>query len=245
MKCNLWFFLIVILTTACSKQIYLTEVRPGAIRIDKTSQSVDPTISALIVPYKMQLDSTMNKVVVYFDDELVKNKPNSSLGNWFADAMFEKAYSIDKKVDFAIQNYGGLRIPSVAAGPVTVGKLYELMPFDNTLFIVEIPGIVLQQLLDRIADYGGWPVSRNISFIAEYGKAKSIIIRDSEFSQDSINTVALPDYVAQGGDNCDFLTELKALDTGILIRDVIIENLEMLNSKGLRLKADHSIRIKD
>jgi 2',3'-cyclic-nucleotide 2'-phosphodiesterase (5'-nucleotidase family) len=245
MKYNLWLFLTVILTTACSKQIYLAEVRPGTVRIDKTSQTVDPSISALIVPYKMQLDSTMNKVVVYFDDELVKNKPNSSLGNWFADAMFEKAYSIDNKVDFAFQNYGGLRIPSVAAGPVTVGKLYELMPFDNTLFIMEMPGSILQQLLDRIADYGGWPVSKNISFVAEYGKAKSIIIKDSEFSPDSVYRVALPDYVAQGGDNCAFLTELKALDTGILIRDLIIENLEKLNSQGIRLKADHSIRIKD
>lgn len=245
MKNIIWLFLISFLFSSCSKQIFLTEVKPRSIRIDKTSQSVDPSISEMITPYKVRLDSTMNRVVAYVETELIKAKPNSAMGNWFADAMLDKALEIDKSVDFAVQNYGGLRIPSIAAGPVTVGKLYELMPFDNTLFILELQGSVIQQLLDRISDYGGWPISRDISFVAEYGQAKEVLVKGTSLNKDQIYKIALPDYVAQGGDNCHFLIDAKSVDTGILIRDLIIQNLEMLNSQGKQLKADNSIRIKD
>ena len=49
-------------------------------------------------------------------------------------------------VDFVVLNYGGLRIQSMAAGPITMSKVYELMPFDNTLVVVDLLGSELNDL---------------------------------------------------------------------------------------------------
>lgn len=235
----------VFLLLSCSKVIYLTEVKPGSVRIDKTAVAVDPSVSALIAPYKLRLDSTMHKVIGYTDMELVKNKPNSSLGNWFADILFDQAVQVKPELDFAIQNYGGLRIPSIPKGEITVGKIYELMPFDNTLFIMHLDGATTKQLLDRIADYGGWPISKNLSFTAEYGEARQIIIKGKAFDPGLAYWVALPDYVANGGDNCAFLEGKEGIDTGLFIRDLIIRHLQEKFEKAETVKVDLTERIKD
>lgn len=237
--------LAVFLFISCSKQVYVTEVRPSAVRIDKTAVVVDPAISAIIAPYKIRLDSTMHKIIGISETELVKNKPNSSMGNWFADILYAEAVKINPEVDFAVQNYGGLRIPSLPQGNITVGKIYELMPFDNTLYIMHLSGEITKKLLDRIADYGGWPISKNITFTAEYGEARRVFIKGKPFDINTYYWVAIPDYVANGGDNCSFLVGQEAQDTGLFIRDLVIRHLEERYKAGEIIKADLEERIKE
>jgi 2',3'-cyclic-nucleotide 2'-phosphodiesterase (5'-nucleotidase family) len=110
-------------------------------------------------------------------------------------------------------------------GDVTVGKIYELMPFDNIMFIVEMKGSHVQELFDKMAESGGWPVSRNVYFEIAYGKAKNIKIKNLALDNEKMYNVALPDYLANGGDNMIFLKGLKTNNTGALIRDMVINHL--------------------
>ena len=100
----------------------------------------------MIEPYKSTLDVQMNEVIGTVSQEMTKKKPESTLGNWYADAMIAGTKKEGYPVDFAISNYGGLRVPYISAGPLTRGEIYELCPFDNLLVIVDVPGDILDIL---------------------------------------------------------------------------------------------------
>ncbi len=227
---------LAVLLTSCSKVNHLADVKPRTYRIEKASYPVDVRIAALIEPYKLQLDKTMNEVVGYCPEELVKGKPSSTLTNWFTDVLLEETQALsDERVDFAVQNYGGIRIPALSKGPVTVGKLYELMPFDNIMFIQKLKGSDVKLLFNRMAESGGWPVSRSVSFKIEYGKAENIKINGVALDTTATYTAAIPDYIANGGDNMTFLTGLPSKNTGVLIRDMLIKNVRDRHARGLQI----------
>ena len=116
--------LLYIFVSSCSKQVYTADIDTSYYRITKRSQS-DEEIDRLIQPYRAQLEAKMNEVIAYNEVELIKARPNSTLGNWFADALLEEAeYVYQKDIDVAMQNYGGIRVPFLKQGDVTVGNIY-------------------------------------------------------------------------------------------------------------------------
>lgn len=237
---------IFIFVTSCAKVNHVADLKSRNYRIEKASFPVDTKVAAMIEPYKAQLDETMNEVIGYNEEELTKGKPNSSLTNWFSDVLLEESQKlVTEKVDFAIQNYGGIRIPTLSKGDVTVGKVYELMPFDNLMYIQELPGSVVQQLFDKIAESGGWPISHSVSMDIAYGKAKNILINGIALDTNKIYIAAIPDYIANGGDNMIFLKDVKTNNTGALIRDLIINNIKFHSSEGRNIKSNSSKRIND
>jgi len=57
-----------------------------------------------------------------------------------ADAIKTMAeMKFQKKIDAAFVNFGGIR-SYLPKGDVTVGKIFELMPFDNLVVLQEIKG---------------------------------------------------------------------------------------------------------
>lgn len=237
---------ILFLTLSCSKVNHVADAKSRNYRIEKASFPVDTKVAAMIEPFKVQLDETMNEVIGFNEEELTKGKPNSSLTNWFSDVLLEESQKlVTDKVDFALQNYGGIRIPTLSKGNVTVGKVYELMPFDNLMYIQELPGTVVQQLFDKIAESGGWPISHSVQMDIAYGKAKNIMINGMPLDTNKVYVAAIPDYVANGGDNMDFLKGVKTNNTGALIRDMIINNIRFHSSQGRNIKPNPSKRIND
>lgn len=196
--------------------------------------SEDAEVAAMISPYKSKLDAEMNKVIGQCLVEMPKRKPECVLGNWMADAMEEKAEALTgKDIDFAFQNYGGIRIPALSKGPITTGKIYELMPFDNQLVIVEMNGATLRQLILHIAADNGWPLSRSIKVQIAGDKSK-INIDGEPIQLEQKYRVAMPDYIANGGNDCFFLMDQKQKVLDVLIRDVLLEyvqNKKELNGK--------------
>ncbi|NNF36701.1 MAG: hypothetical protein HKN68_21545 [Saprospiraceae bacterium] len=235
-------FITMTLISSCSKEIqHISSIHSENYRIDKRQPSDDDEIATLIAPYKEKLDATMNEVIGTVEKTMNKSKPNSALNNWMADVLLSQARKNAGEVDFALQNYGGIRIPSLAKGDVTVGKIYELMPFDNMLVVLSADGKVVQQMMDRIADYGGWPVSGGTTFRIDNGKAVDIIINGKPISLNNKYTFALPDYIANGGDGSDFLSATERTDLNLLVRDAIIQEIKDVNGK---ISYNDEIRIK-
>lgn len=228
----------------CSKQYHLADVKPRTYRIEKASFPVDVKTAEIIEPFKLKLDATMNEVISYNEEEMIKAKPSSTLTNWFADVLLEQSQKIvADSLDFAIQNYGGIRLGSVPKGNITVGKVYELMPFDNIMYIMEMNGDTVQMLFDRMAESGGWPVSKNVYFEIAFGKAKNIQIKKKNLDPNKIYKVAIPDYIANGGDNMTFMKGLKSHNTYALIRDMIINHLREIQQQGKTIMANNEKRI--
>ncbi len=235
--------LLVLLTSfvSCSKQLYTADIDTSYYRVSKRNKS-DAAIDKMILPYKTDLDAKMNIVIAYNPSEMSKSKPNSALGNWFSDILLEEASDIyGQDIDFAVQNYGGIRVPSLGKGDVTVGNIYELMPFDNQLVLLTMNGKITQQLLDRIAILRGWPISKTLSFTIANEKAIQIKIKGEDFDINKTYTVAIADYIANGGDQCFFLEDAEREDNDILIRNLLIDHLK--NKTDKTIDADSRPRI--
>lgn len=64
-----------------------------------------------------------------------------ALGNLIADALREAAGA-----DVAVMNPGGVRA-DLPAGPLSFGQVYEVLPFDNTVAVLQLTGAELRRLL--------------------------------------------------------------------------------------------------
>jgi 2',3'-cyclic-nucleotide 2'-phosphodiesterase (5'-nucleotidase family) len=148
-----------------------------------------------------------------------------------------------KNVDVALQNYGGFRIPFLPKGPITKGNVYELMPFDNKLVVLELSAGLTRRLIDQMSNDGGWPISKGLNYKIEYGAASDIKIAGNDLDESKTYRIAMPDYVANGGGDCDFLIAIEQEDTGVFIRDIIIEYLLSLQQEGKEIKIDNAKRI--
>lgn len=247
-RITLFSFSLVILTlTGCQdkKVWHKADLSSESYRVDKKITDEDASVIEMIAPYKIQLDAKMGETLVKNEQELFKQKPNSLLGNWMADAIVRQTKKYYKgQVDFGIQNYGGIRVRSLAEGELTLGQIYELMPFDNMMVIVKADGKATKALFERIADYGGWPISKELHLDISNNTFGSALIGDKAFDQNKTYHIVMPDYIANGGDKCDFLKDLPREETGVLIRTALIDDLKEMKKLGNTLAPDASKRIR-
>lgn len=235
----LYAVLLMVMLPSCSKYYLPSDAEPTNYRMTVAEEPADTDpLHAIIAPYKTALDGKMNSVIGEVSGRLFKEKPESPLGNWVADALQTETQAISKgAIDASVQNYGGLRIPELPAGPVTLGKIYELMPFDNMQVIVEMPGSTTQRFFDLIAADGGWPVSKEVQFVLKGKRADRLTISGKPIDPQAIYRIALPDYIANGGGDADFLIDLPRENTGLFVRDLLIRHIQKLTEQGLPVSA--------
>jgi 2',3'-cyclic-nucleotide 2'-phosphodiesterase (5'-nucleotidase family) len=238
---SLLFLLSAGMMSCSNKPVYAHQQVPHQYTVDSTAH-IDSNLVKMLTPYKRGVDTQMQVIIGHTDIPLTKAQPESTLGNFVADAQLMAAQVLDKKVDASISNYGGLRIPYIDPGPITRGKIYELMPFDNMLTIIEIPGTIVKQFCDFMALKKGWPLS-GISFTIKNNAAENITIGGKELNPNLYYKFAISDYVARGGDNCDFLAPCKKRFTSIFIRDAMMAYIVRLEKEGKPLHPQIENRI--
>lgn len=230
-----------LLFTACHKPFYIQQHTERNYAIDKTIVT-DSSLVKMLQPYKAGVDTQMEQIIGHTDIPLTKAQPESTLGNFMADAQMIAAKKIDNKVVGSVINYGGIRLSYIAPGPITKGKMYELMPFDNMLTIVEVPGEVLKKFCNHMAKYKGWPTS-GITYTIKDKEALNIMINGAPVNDHIIYKIAMSDYIARGGDNCDFLPPLRKRFTNIFVRDAMIDYVMQLAQENKPLHPDLEKRI--
>ena len=203
----------------------------------------DTALVRLLTPYRDSVDRSMNEVVGTADKALDKKQPEGTLGNFMVDAFFygaEKAFGV--KPDIGVLNYGGIRLTQLPAGPVTRGKVFELMPFDNLLVLQKVPGNVLQQFLDLTAEKKGWPV-HGITMQIRNGKAVDVKVNGAPLDLNKVYTMVNSDYVANGGDQVAMLKTIPQQSTGYLQRDALFDYIRYLKSQGKNISANEENRV--
>ncbi len=237
MKYNYYFLLLLsalLYLGSCTP--YSEIVKSGYYKMDSLDVA-DKEVTALIAPFKEELDVEMNKVIGEAAIDMPKEQPESLLGNWVADAILTTVKrEYEKPIDFAVPNYGGLRIPNLAKGAITRGNIFELMPFDNMLVVLHLDGETTLQFLNHIAQLGGWPISSQMRMmIDKEGKATDIKIGGEPFDKNKTYHVLLSDYIANGGDKCAFFKEKPRDDLGVLFRDAIMQYVEQQGAENKAL----------
>ncbi len=243
MNCRLYigYALACCLIISCKQPLQQSVVQYQGFQINKQTP-VDSSLIRLIEPYGNQLKSSMGKVIGHSLNGMSKKQPESEIGNYMADAMkemAEKKFGI--KVDASFVNYGGVR-SYIAKGDVTVGQIFELMPFDNLVVLQEIKGTVLQQFLDATASDGGWPLS-GVKMEIKDKKAIHIIIGGKAFDKNVSYWIANSDYVANGGSNCSMLKGIHQENKGYLLRDALIDYTVESSAKGKSIDSNIENRV--
>ncbi len=192
----------------------------------------DTALSNLIQPYAKDVNLTMGRVIGFSNTSLIKKLPESGLGNFMADCMKQMASKqYNQTIDIAFMNQGGIRAP-INKGNITIGNVYELMPFDNLLVVQEVKGNVLEQFIQLIAADGGWPISAGSSFIIQNKKATNIMINGKPIDLNKMYLTANSDYVANGGSNAAMLKAIPFQNRGYLLRDALIDYINEFTKAG-------------
>lgn len=176
----------------------------------------------------------MNEVLGYTKVALYKQRPEGSLGNWAADAVLWQAAKLKPDVLMvSMLNHGGLRT-DIAEGPITKGKIFEVMPFDNLITLIGLNPIEIKYVCRANLLKGGDPLS-GMSVKLCQGDTTILIGNKNleDFSATEIIWLATSDYMANGGDNYVVLSNAAIkLQTNKLIRNAMIEYLQMQTNQG-------------
>lgn len=226
---NLIYLALLLFSFSCRAPLSSPTVQPrfypvsAQLEANEAGTQVQEMV-ATIAPYKAQLDDKMNRQLAMVATPLRKGQPESTLGNWVADLFAEAAAASfpDRDIVFATLNQGGIRVSEIGPGPLLVSEIYELMPFDNELVLMELSGKVLKEFVSHIANSGGWPVSAGLAAAAT-ATGLDVRLAGKAIDPDKVYTVALPDYVANGGSDSSMLKDLPKIKSGLLIRDLLIE----------------------
>ena len=238
--------LFVIFATACQFE------KPSTHHSYSSQQRIDSTLASssdaevLIGSYKHQLDAKMNTVIGYADTILSNEGKygESSLGNFVADLMLYQSRKLFKDtVHLAFINArGGLRVP-INQGDITVGEIFELMPFDNEMLIIQIKGDELMEVFHHSAKRGV-NVFSDATFLVRNNLADSIRLQGTIIYKDSTYNVAISDYLANGGGGFDFLMDNPQTELNIMLRDMILLHIKELTKTRKKVYARRDGRIK-
>ena len=176
--------------------------------------AADPAVTAYVESQKKALASITSKVVAYTPVKLdgarenVRTKP-TNLGNMIAEAMVEATGA-----DAALTNGGGIRA-SIAAGDVTRGDIITVLPFNNTVVVVEVTGQDLYDALEwgysRLPESnGGFPQTDNLTIVYSRfsdpgNRIKRLLINGKSVDRNATYKLATNDFMAAGGDGYTML----------------------------------------
>lgn len=165
----------------------------------------------------------------------------SPLGEWVTDILRRESGA-----DIALQNGGGLR-SELLAGPVTKGRLYEILPFDNTLYTMELTGAEIWQILEYGLGANKVGTLQFSGVLVDYGLAEQKItqirtLHGAPLEKDRLYKVAVNDFLASGGDGFSLLKQGRnPRDTCIPLRDIIERTV--LKQKTIRFAPDKRLTI--
>lgn len=167
--------------------------------------SVGTNFDQDIETYLQTVKSELGTVNLTIAGETVYNR--SDLYDWITNVMVSAT-----SADIAISNTGGVRSTGniIDGDYVTLAQLYEIFPFDNTMWLIEATYDDISFLLD--------------SSSLHYSLADGITL-----NQQDTYTVAVNSYVYYW-DSLEDIRSENDIDTALYMRDLLVEDLEI---KGL------------
>ncbi len=202
----------------------------------------DSNLIKLLQPYNDSISRYMNEVIGFSNATLYKKQPESALGNLMADAMKAHATKAFKtNADAAFINYGSIR-SYLPKGEIKRQTVYDLMPYDNLIVLQKINGNTLHQLLDLFAFKGGCACS-GVTMKIKNKRATDIYINDVLLNDTSVYTIAILDYLANGGDGCTMLKNVAKQNKNILYRTALMDYIQMFTNDGKPVTANIENRV--
>ncbi|SEQ47338.1 bifunctional metallophosphatase/5'-nucleotidase [Thalassovita taeanensis] len=220
----------------------LIEAKGEALIMDAAVTEDAPTKERIAV-LAQPLDEIRSKVVAETAEAIDGDKGSCragecTMGNLVADAMLARVKA--QGVQIAIQNGGGLRA-SIDGGPVTMGEVLTVLPFQNTLSTFQAKGstliAALENGLSQIEDGAGrFPQVAGMKLVydpaaAPGSRVVSVVVAEGDtfvpLDPEKVYGVVTNNYVRNGGDGYKVLgvEGMNAYDFGPDLADVTAEYL--------------------
>ena len=146
-----------------------------------------------------------------------------------ADAVLQECNPVfnsrtGKNIDMVLLNHGGIR-SILSKGNVTTRTAYQIMPFENSVVVVELKGAVIKELISYLQKAKrAHPISGlKLKLDNDYNLI-SATINNLPIENDKSYFVATNDYLYSGGDRMTFFKKNESLDIlNYKIRNVLID----------------------
>ena len=204
--------------------------------------------------YRDSISKEMNMVINHSLITMEVGCPEGLLGDFISDLSIlyiKKNFPENKfNPDFCILNNGGFR-NSLNKGSITIGDVFQIMPFDNYLLILEIKGNEMNDLINYIKEKSTTNISRKsgvplsgIRLKISGDKVSRCMINNQMYDTLKTYKVLTTNYLASGGDDMDFFKNCKTMfNTKLLLRDVIIKYIEELGENNIKINTQFDGRV--
>lgn len=201
----------------------------------------DPAIEERLAHYAKPLDAFQHvKIATAARD--FKRGDRRGPGHLVAESMLWKTRHL--KTQAALQNAGGIRC-DIPAGDITVRTVYELLPFANTIYVIDLTGgelhraleeLIRSQIADgRSANVYAAGLKFRLNRQAPFGKRVAALRIKNGKRYDPVTPtatcrIAVQNYLAGGGDGCQTLKRAAKYryDTGFVDAEVFMEYLKQM-----------------
>lgn len=189
-----------------------------------------PDIEKIIAPIRTEIRASFEQPLVNAPKGLFRGRgaEENLLGYWIADVMRSRGSQLSGgQVRFAITNRGGIRA-NLRPGMLKVGDIFEVMPFDNELLVMDLTGQeVLQVIREGVLRRGGEPCS-GVKVKVDGPPEKPVITATwedgSPIDPKAMVKVATTDYLYNGGDSIPTLKKgRRPFTTGFPLRQVLLD----------------------
>ncbi|QIE45113.1 multifunctional 2',3'-cyclic-nucleotide 2'-phosphodiesterase/5'-nucleotidase/3'-nucleotidase [Pseudohalocynthiibacter aestuariivivens] len=209
-----------------------------------TPQLIDADVSenadvlARLTEAAAPLEAIRNKVVaetssaIGGDRDTCRSGP-CEMGIAVAEAMLERVR--DQGIEIALQNGGGVRA-GIDAGPVTMGEVLTVLPFQNTLSTFRVTGAEVRAALEnglsqveegagRFPQVAGMSVTYDPS-AAPGNRVREVTVAGVALDPDRLYGMVSNNYLRNGGDGYSVLKDARdPYDYGPDVADVLAEYL--------------------
>ncbi len=211
----------------------------------------DSAVGATLAKYQKSLSERLNVVVGSTPVALVGERADvrtrtTNLSNLVTDAM--QAYT---HADIVITNGGGIRA-SLPAGDITVGGIYTVLPFDNSLVVLELNGEGILKALEHglklypqqngaFAQVAGL-TARFDPALPAGSRVLEVLVGGAPIDPAKNYTVATNDFMAAGGDGYEWFKSANVLFySGDMLRDVLAA---YITERGVLTPSDVSSEVR-
>lgn len=158
----------------------------------------------------------------------LRDQADLPLANLVVDAMRERGTKeFGVRMDVAVTNYGGIRIP-MPEGPITVGDIQSMFPFDNKLVYVKISGAELQRLMEQLAKTQAFQAVSGVKVKVKDHVLKEFTVGGKAVNPKKTYNMTTVDFLLQGGDQL----YIGAMASDIVMSDVTMRDVMMDYVKG-------------
>ena len=197
-----------------------------------------------IARYEAQV-APLQEIVGYSEDEYDKGRPEGPLSNFAADvvrAMAEK--KTGEPMDVSLMNFGGIR-NRLPKGAVRVYDIFSIFPVDNYLVTFDIKGSDLRRFLERMIGRLRGEALSGVEMVITGNKADKLLVGGAPIDDDRVYKFATINFLMDGGDGV-VLSDVafNRKDTGVWIRDAIVEYLREQMARGEKIVLQPDGRVK-